>query len=106
MKCVSTVLNISVTVEMVALNAPMFAKDVQNIVKTVRDFFVRDADFVPIVQESFGAKTVIIVETVLMSAIVEQVALNVRMFVKVVLKNAVIVPKWIYARNVEIAETV
>ena len=66
----------------------------------------QNAVFVPIARESFGAKTVTTAETVLMSAIAERVVLNVQMSAKAVLKNAVTVPKWIYARNAETAETV
>ena len=105
-KCALTVLNTSATVETVALNAPLSAKDVQRIAKTVRDLSVQNVVFVPIVQVSFGVKTATTVETVWMSAIAEQVVLNVQMSAKAVLKNAVTVPKWIYARNAETAETV
>ena len=105
-KCALTVLNISATVVTVVLNAPLSAKDVQRIAKTVRDLSVQNAVFVPIARESFGAKTVTTAETVLMSAIAERVVLNVQMSAKAVLKNAVTVPKWIYVRNAETAETV
>lgn len=105
-KCALIVLNISATVVTVALNVPTYARVAQSIAETVPVFFVQNADFVPIARESFGAKTVTTAETVLMSAIAERAVLNVQMSAKAVLKNAVTVPKWIYARNAETAETV
>lgn len=105
-RCALTVLNTSATVETVALNAPLSAKDVQRIAKTVRDLSVQNVVFVPIVQVNFGVKTATTVETVWMSAIAEQVVLNVQMSARVVLRNAATVLKRIYVKNVETAEIV
>ena len=105
-KCALTVLNISATVVTVVLNAPLSAKDVQRIAKTVRDLSVQNVVFVPIVQVNFGVKTATTVETVWMSAIAEQVVLNVQMSARVVLRNAATVLKRIYVKNVETAEIV
>ena len=102
-RCALTVLNISATVETVALNVLMSAKAVQNIAETVQAFSVLSADFVLIVQESSGVRTVITAEIVWMSATAEQVVLTVQMSAKAVLKNAVTALKWIYARNAETA---